>query len=320
MNNAFDENTIKQICKRHSFRINQATRLSTGKFNYTYVCDLQKPDSAQNDKIIVRIAPSDTEGFVFYEKNMMAQEPEIHSIVKKYTSIPIPEIYVYDDSKSVINRNFLIMEYIQGKPLSDMELSSDGIKKVMFATGKYLRQLHERCQRNKYGYLGAHNCMEPENSWSNAFKVMWEKLVKDVEWAGVYSRKEADYAGNMLNDYIHLFDKDIPASLLHMDIWSQNILVDDLGNITSIVDWDRGLWGDPEIEFAVLDYCGFNNDDFWRGYGKAPVKSKEVEIRMAFYHLYEVQKYLIIWTMRGGDRSKISEYKAYSLKKLTQIT
>ncbi|WP_256973118.1 aminoglycoside phosphotransferase family protein [Nostoc sp. T09] len=56
--------------------------------------------------------------------------------------------------------------------------------------------------------------------------------------------------------------------LLHMDVWFQNILVDSAGNVTGLVDFDRALWGDPEIEFAVLDYCGISEPAFWRGYGR----------------------------------------------------
>ncbi|OUL36382.1 hypothetical protein BV372_08175 [Nostoc sp. T09] len=56
--------------------------------------------------------------------------------------------------------------------------------------------------------------------------------------------------------------------MLHMDVWFQNILVDSAGNVTGLVDFDRALWGDPEIEFAVLDYCGISEPAFWRGYGR----------------------------------------------------
>ncbi|HIC89615.1 MAG TPA: hypothetical protein EYP04_09470 [Anaerolineae bacterium] len=61
------------------------------------------------------------------------------------------------------------------------------------------------------------------------------------------------------------FQRPVPASLLHLDAWAQNILVDEAGNVTGLVDLDRALWGDPGIEFAVLDYCGISEPVFWRG-------------------------------------------------------
>lgn len=41
-----------------------------------------------------------------------------------------------------------------------------------------------------------------------------------------------------------------------------NILIDNQGSVTGIVDFDRALWGDVEIEFAVLDYCGISEPAF----------------------------------------------------------
>ncbi len=42
-----------------------------------------------------------------------------------------------------------------------------------------------------------------------------------------------------------------------------------------------------------------------------------MELRGAFYHLYEVQKYLVIWTLRGGaDRDRILRYRDHSLRLL----
>jgi aminoglycoside phosphotransferase (APT) family kinase protein len=71
----------------------------------------------------------------------------------------------------------------------------------------------------------------------------------------------------LLDRHIDVFDRPVPASLLHMDVWAENILADERGRLRGLIDWDRALWGDPEIEFAVLDYCGISEPAFWEGYG-----------------------------------------------------
>ena len=98
-----------------------------------------------------------------------------------------------------------------------------------------------------------------------------------------------------------------------MDVWSQNILVDAEGNVTGLVDFDRALWGDVEVEFAVLDYTGISEPPFWSGYGEARDESPSAEIRRVFYLLYEVQKYMPIAVWRGHDRRRALEYKRQSL-------
>ena len=71
----------------------------------------------------------------------------------------------------------------------------------------------------------------------------------------------------LLDRHAEVFDRPVPASLLHMDVWAENILADERGRLTGLIDWDRACWGDPEIEFAVLDYCGISEPPFWEGYG-----------------------------------------------------
>ena len=94
-----------------------------------------------------------------------------------------------------------------------------------------------------------------------------------------------------------------------MDIWHQNILVDNAGNVTGIVDWDRALWGDPEVEFAVLDYCGISEPAFWEGYDKSRDQSPEARVRQIFYLLYELQKYIVIRQGRHNDTARALQYK-----------
>ncbi len=313
---------INSILNHHGFIVKQIEPITTGKFNTSYFCEIKADKGGrltQNAKVVLRIAPPDDAGFIFYEQNMMAQEPHLHQIIREKTSLRIPEIYVYDDSRKIINHNFLIMEFLPGAPLSESYLSPAKKDHVMRQTGRYLRELHDTCQATEYGYLGEHHCMKPQESWSAAFEIMWNKLIDNIVDCGVYDAEDSKIARQAFKIFRHLFERDVPASLLHMDVWGQNILVDPSGTITGIVDWDRALWGDPEIEFAVLDYCGFNNPAFWSGYEYHPRESLEFNIRMKLYHLYEVQKYLIIWTLRRNQRMRVLQYKHYSQKVLHEL-
>jgi fructosamine-3-kinase len=110
------------------------------------------------------------------------------------------------------------------------------------------------------------------------------------------------------------FDRAVEPRLLHMDIWAQNILVDAEGNVTGLVDFDRALWGDVEIEFAVLDYCGISEPAFWQGYGSTRDTSKAAMIRRQFYLLYEIQKYMPIRVWRRNNPLGAQRYKRQSLQ------
>jgi fructosamine-3-kinase len=166
----------------------------------------------------------------------------------------------------------------------------------------------------QYGYLGAHRPMDPQPTWWQAFRAMWNALLDDTVVAGGYSAQEAEGMRTLLDAYASEFARPAPAALLHMDVWSQNILVDEEGTVTGLVDLDRALWGDPEIEFAVLDYCGISEPAFWEGYGQERDRSPAAQIRQRFYLLYEVQKYVAIHLWRRDDPVGAQRYKVHSFR------
>jgi aminoglycoside phosphotransferase (APT) family kinase protein len=288
-------------------------RIPTGKFNSTYVVD------GADRPLILRVAPADDAGFIFYERNMMAQEPEIHELIRSRTSAPVPEILVYDNSRSVIDRDFLIMEKLPGRALSDFdEVDPDFYNRILYQVGEALREIHS-IHAEHYGYLGAHHPMKPQLDWLDAFFIMWNSMINDIVDCGHYDDHESRMLRKLLDDNLLYFDRKTPAMLLHMDVWSQNILVDDEGTLTGLIDLDRALWGDPEIEFAVLDYCGISEPSFWRGYGAQRDTSLEAQRRSLFYLLYEIQKYIVIRCRRQHDCAGALRYKKQALELAHQL-
>jgi len=269
--------------------------------------------------VVLRIAPPDDAGFLFYERRMMAQEPGLHRLLRSKTSIPVAEILVYDDSRKLIDRDYLIMERLPGRAMSDLRLARPAVDGILEQVGRHLRELHDQCRETRYGYLGEHHPMEPAATWAEAFRTMWERLVEDIRACGAYDAGEAIAVRGALLPHLRHFDREVPSCLLHMDIWSQNILVDGGGRVTGVVDWDRALWGDVEIEFAVLDYCGISEPAFWRGYGRDRDTSRAAQIRGVFYYLYEVQKYIVIRTLRHRDPRGAARYKAQAAQILAQV-
>ena len=300
---SFSSRDLESIIRHHrgdvsgeiSFR-----RIVTGKFNTSYFV------RAGDEQLVLRIAPPRDSVFVFYERDMMRQEPDIHKLLLSETTVPVPRIFTYDDSHTLIDRDFLIMERLPGIPLTEARGVSN--KPVFRQMGEYLAQVH-RLTAEQYGYLGAHQPMEPQSTWVEAFEIMWNRMVDDIVAVGHYDEEESSRMRALLDQYIAIFDRPITASLLHMDVWHQNILVDSRGNVTGLVDWDRALWGDPEIEFAVLDYCGISEPAFWEGYGQKRDASSPARIRQVFYLLYEVQKYIVIRHGRGRDPVTAKQYK-----------
>lgn len=293
---------LEQCVLRHLPHLAGGMRITpvhTGKFNDSFFVD------AEDARLVLRIAPPRDSVFCFYEREMMRQEPRLHRLLREQTNVPVPEVLAFDGSLEIIDRDFLIMERMPGKPLIHCPgIDHDAIYR---AVGRCLAEVHG-LTRNAFGYLGEHQPMAPQPSWLEAFVVMWRMLVMDVAGLGCYTAHETDTMLERLTRHLDLFDRDVPASLLHMDIWDQNILVNE-GALSAILDWDRALWGDPEIEFAVLDYCGVSTPAFWEGYGKPRDQSPEALLRQRFYLLYELQKYIVIRHGRHNDPAAAEQYK-----------
>jgi len=284
-------------------------RCPTGKFNTTYFIERgPRP-------LVLRIAPPDYRSrYLFYEYRMMRQEPGLHALIRSSTSVPISEILACDTSHGITDRDYLLMERLPGDALSERgNLSLRTVTDLLHQVGRCLRQVHG-ITGDRFGYVGEHHPMEPQSDWASAFQIMWNQLLDDIEQCEGYPPDEATGMRRLLDRHLRDFDRPMPASLLHMDVWAQNILADEHGNLTGLVDWDRALWGDPEIEFAVLDYCGISEPPFWEGYGVERDRSPEAEVRRVFYLLYEIQKYIVIRRVRSDDPRRADEYRRQSLR------
>lgn len=287
----------------------QFTPIKTGKFNTSYMVQ------AGEHKMVLRIAPPDDAVFVFYEREMMRQEPQLHALIRAETNVPVARIFAFDDTQTIINRNYILMERLPGRPLSEM--NHVDYDYVLRQIGHDLSQVHA-LHATRYGYLGAHKPMEPQRNWVDAFAIMWHKMIDDIAEIGFYDEAESRAMRRLLDQYLSLFDRPLAACLLHMDVWHQNILVDNEGTVTGLIDWDRALWGDPEIEFAVLDYCGIAEPAFWEGYGVERDVSPEAQVRQIFYLLYELQKYIVIRCGRLHNPGSAQQYKHQVMQIINQ--
>lgn len=282
--------------------------IATGKHNRSFWVH------AGPERFVLRVAPPDDTGLLFYERLMMRQEPDLHTLVRASTSIPVAEVVAADFSRERIDRDFILLRALPGRPMSDARPGRAERARALREVGGYLRQLHELTApaclgMDAYGYLGPHRPMPPQPTWEAAFAHMWNGLLDDVAASGCYTASEAQAWRDLFERHRAHFARPVASRLLHMDVWSQNILVDRDGSVTGLVDFDRALWGDPEIELAVLDYCGISEPPFWQGYGMPRDASPSAEIRRQFYLLYEVQKYMPICVWRRGDLAAALEYK-----------
>jgi len=269
-----------------------ARPFGAGKFSQTY---LVQTDSAE---YVLRIAPPDSLRQLFYEYRMMRQEPQIHRLIAERTDVPIPTILAHDFSRERIDRDYLIMNRVPGRAMSQVagQLTPSQTMAVLTELGRCVAKLHA-VRIDRHGYVGPHEPMPPQPTWPEAFAIMWAKLIDDCVRCGVYTEDDRTLAMRLLDEHRDAFDPATPAALCHMDLWVANVLVDE-GRFSALFDFDRACYGDRENDLAVAEYCGLTREPFWQGYteagGRLPEPSREQAVRRLFYLLYEHAKYIVI--------------------------
>lgn len=273
---------IKELLENAGFPNAQFSRTSDGLYNDSYYID------SPQGKYLLRIAPADDVPKLFYEVDMMQSEPAIHRVVRQHTDLPVPDIVYSDFSREFLGCDYLIMEFLPGKPGRFDE------KKL----GEYTRQLHD-IESNCYGY--PERQAPTGDRWPELFQDYVERIFSDCLSCAVISQEEHDGFLSLYERYLPAVEE-TPTCLLHLDLWTQNILTRN-GSITGILDFDRGLYGDPELEFAVLDTYGYATPRFFQGYGRERPSDVKAQIRQKLYIVYELIKYAFIRTARGGNLS-----------------
>jgi len=281
-----------------------------GKFSETF--DV----AGSGGRHVLRVAPPDDLRQLFYERRMMRQEPAIHERLLAETAVPVPPIVTQDFSRERIDRDWLLMPRLDGTPLSEARLAGPARERALSEWGGYIAEIHRLTHPSgRFGYLGEHDCMAPQPTWAEAFRVMYRKELDDIVACGVYDAPAADRAQRLLEKHLGAFEHCGTPHLLHGDIWVTNLLVAADGRVTGVLDFDRACWGDVEWDLAIADYCGVTGAAFWSGYGREVARSGEdAAVRRMFYLLYEHQKYIVIsMSARRDDPARARRYAAESM-------
>lgn len=277
------QNKLREIIKTwKNINSPEISPVGSGHYNSSYEI------SGGSKQYILRIAPGEEVPKLFYEVDMMHCEPPIHKIVIENTDIPAPEVVHYNFKKDIISSDYLIVEKLPGRE------GGYSLREL----GKYIAQLH-KIKGNGFGYSA--RPFPLGSKWQEIFLDYAEKIFSDCLNIDAITKEEYDFFLDKYNQNRSVIEECKP-SLLHLDLWYQNILTEN-GKITAILDFDRGLYGDIELEFAVLDTYASATAEFFNGYGTTRPMHDKAQTRRVLYLVYELIKYAFIRLARNHNRT-----------------
>lgn len=259
--------------------------LDGGMFNTTYYVEY----GTAHKKAVLRLGPVNRHLVAGFEENLMNAEVYTYSVCRKI-GIPCSRVLGCDTSKEVIDRDFMIVEYIPSVAMVNLDLSEEKRQELYFQMGRYLAKLHQ-VKGNSFGFVSRICAGNVFKTWSEALIYEVRDMALRLAKAGGICDGEADGLLCEFGRSRGLLDEIREPHLLHTDLWSGNVLLDtDTLEIRAIIDADRAVFGDVDFEFA----CPWMEEPALQaGYGFVPEagaasnRGKRRRLYQIFFYLLE---------------------------------
>jgi aminoglycoside phosphotransferase (APT) family kinase protein len=270
-----------------------AQELGHGWFNVAYRIRLR-----DGELVVLKIAPPAEVEVMTYERDMMATEVRALRLIRERTSVPVPDVHFYDESRELCDADYFFMEYVDADNLGIVmdQLPPDKVAMYREAVGALNRELHT-VTGNYFGSLvhGASNA-----SWRTVFVGMIEDVLRDGERRAVDIGVDYDVVRTAVAAHADSLDEVGVPVLVEWDMWESNVMVRD-GRIVAVIDHERAFFGDRLMEagFVATGLPAFGDASaFTRGYGWSPSTGVE-HARRRLYNLHLILIMVIETVYRG---------------------
>lgn len=273
---AVSERSIHEIV-RNTFgqKAEEITELTEGFFNIAYSIRLK------DKEVVLKIAPPVDAEIMTHEKGIMRSEVEAMKMAADRTQVPVPAILFYDDSRTLIDRDYFFMEKLKGRSFSTVRerMTQEEQKAVTREIGVYTAMLNG-ITGSSFGYYGQKDKQGKE--WYPVFRSMLQDEFDDAERMKVRLPLEKEAVLALLEQDEALFEEVETPRFVHWDIWAGNVFVKG-GRIEGIIDFERCLWADPLMEVGFRIYeC---DEAFFDGYGIQKLTAEQAR-RARWYDIY----------------------------------
>jgi aminoglycoside phosphotransferase (APT) family kinase protein len=238
--------------------------LKEGFFNAAALLELD-----DGMKCVLKAAPPDDVRVLRYERDIMRAEVEAMRLVREQTEVPVPEIYVFDTTRSILPSNYFLMEFLSGTPFHKLrpQIAPEAQAAIEHEMGRLARRMSE-ITGPAFGYWAQPE--PPGCSWRSCFARMLQGVLRDGQDIGVQFPISYEEIYSELEMHLPALEAVKTPRLVHWDLWDGNVFVNPQTlKITGLIDFERVMWADPLIEatFGWLDpngnaVKGFDGDLF----------------------------------------------------------
>lgn len=265
--------------------------LSGGLFNTTYFVRTK-----ERGDVILRIGPINRHLLLHFEGDMMAAEAIVYRILTDH-GVPCSELLAIDTSKTLIDRDLMIVRYL---PSVTYRLNRDDYTYAPKDVSRLYRELGENIAKmhaargeafgHVYDVANGRGCAR----WSEFLKAELNQVLAVCAPYDIFREQETKAMHEILEKYAPVLDEITEPRLIHADLGPNNLLIyADRPEFAAFIDADRAMWGDPDFDFAYMEwmYC----DELWQGYGR-PLSTDEASVcRRLIYRMIRFACNAYVW-------------------------
>jgi len=172
----------------------------------------------------------------------------VYQLLKEH-HLPVPQMVLLDDSKTISSFDVLITEMLDGKNLEKTwsQLEKKEAEALAFQAGALLRKIND-ISFDYFGEISGKKPFSRHQSWYNYLK---EKLSYHLDEAcsfQFFNKQETEDIWNIFQLAKPALDQVKKAQLVHVDYHLGNLLHNE-GKISGVLDFEWTLAGDPLYDF-----------------------------------------------------------------------
>jgi aminoglycoside phosphotransferase (APT) family kinase protein len=259
-------------------RLLSAEILKGGLFNTTYLLHTNQEKSG----LVLRVGPVNKHLLFEFEKDMMAAEPFFHKLFHE-NGIPTSKILKYSPENSVIEREYIIVEFIHSIPMNDESLKDVDLDPVYEEIGRLAHLMH-KVENRQFGWLRPAQ-WGLYDKWYDFILAFATESADKAEDYHLFPKEEIEKFRSIVSDNENTLNKVTTSNYVHSDLWQGNILLSKENGeykVAAIIDLDRTIFGDRFLDFSTPWLI---NDSFMRGYHEEIEKDIEYQKRQYIYDL-----------------------------------